>query len=67
VRAALRVGHLGRSSVRYGLALFGESSDDPWRWAAVERLPSARLTLDELNDGFARFAAGEAVRRVVTL
>jgi acyl-CoA thioester hydrolase len=29
VRAALRVGHLGRSSVRYELALFGESSDEP--------------------------------------
>jgi acyl-CoA thioester hydrolase len=29
VRAALRVGHLGSSSVRYELALFGERSDEP--------------------------------------
>src|SRR4051794_8011675 len=29
VRAALRVAHLGRSSVRYELALFGEHAGDP--------------------------------------
>src|SRR5690242_14522233 len=29
VRAALRVGRLGRSSVRYEIALFGEAGDEP--------------------------------------
>jgi acyl-CoA thioester hydrolase len=29
VRAALRVGHLGRSSVRYEIGLFGETGDAP--------------------------------------
>ena len=29
VRCGLRVGHVGRSSVRYELALFGEQSSDP--------------------------------------
>jgi acyl-CoA thioester hydrolase len=29
VRAGLRVGKLGRSSVRYEIAIFGEASDDP--------------------------------------
>ena len=29
VRAALRVGRLGRSSVRYEIGLFGEDSDEP--------------------------------------
>jgi alcohol dehydrogenase len=33
----------------------------------VEQLLSARLTLDELNEGFDHLAAGEAVRQVVTL
>jgi alcohol dehydrogenase len=31
----------------------------------VERLLTHRLTLDELDAGFARLAAGEAVRQVV--
>jgi acyl-CoA thioester hydrolase len=29
VQAGLRVGHLGRSSVRYEIALFGESAEEP--------------------------------------
>ena len=33
----------------------------------VERLISHRLTLDELNEGFDRLAAGEAVRQIVEL
>jgi acyl-CoA thioester hydrolase len=29
VQAGLRVGHLGRSSVRYEIGLFGEGADQP--------------------------------------
>ena len=29
VQAGLRVGHLGRSSVRYEIGLFGEGADEP--------------------------------------